>query len=75
MRYALRMARIQAGMTQSEMARLVGLTRASYTNIEKGHKNPSVVTALRIAKVLNRPMEELFVDELSPLQTEKVEEK
>jgi putative transcriptional regulator len=57
------------------MARLVGLTRASYTNIEKGHKNPSVVTALRIAKVLNRPMEELFVDELSPLRTEKVEEK
>jgi putative transcriptional regulator len=75
MRYALRMARIQAGKTQSEVARLVGLTRASYTNIEKGHKNPSVVTALRIANVLNRPVEELFADELSPLRTKKVEEK
>jgi putative transcriptional regulator len=75
MRYALRMARIQAGMTQSDVARLVGLTRASYTNIEKGHKNPSVVTALRIARVLNRPVEELFADESLPLLNKKVEEK
>ncbi|ACX51293.1 transcriptional regulator, XRE family [Ammonifex degensii KC4] len=63
MRSSLRKARLRAGLTQSEVARLVGLTRASYTNIERGHKNPSVVTALRIAQVLNRSVEELFSDE------------
>lgn len=65
MRNSLRTARLGAGLTQLEMARRVGLTRASYTNIERGHKNPSVATALRIAQVLNRPVEELFADELA----------
>ncbi|GEA14921.1 MAG: putative transcriptional regulator [Moorella sp. (in: firmicutes)] len=64
MRTALRKARLKAGLTQSELAHQVGLRRASYTNIEKGHKNPSVSTALRIARALNRPVEELFADEL-----------
>ncbi|WP_245909667.1 helix-turn-helix domain-containing protein [Moorella stamsii] len=32
MRTALRRVRLQAGLTQSELARMVGLTRASYTN-------------------------------------------
>jgi len=63
MRNALRKARLRAGLTQSEVARRVGLTRASYTNIERGYKNPSVVTALRIARILNRSVEELFADE------------
>ncbi|QGP92210.1 helix-turn-helix protein [Neomoorella glycerini] len=68
MRTALRRVRLQAGLTQSELARRVGLTRASYTNIEKGRKNPSVGTALRIARALNRPVEELFADESPAVQ-------
>lgn len=71
MRNTLRKARLGAGLTQSEVARRVGLTRASYTNIERGHKNPSVVTALRIAQVLNRPVEELFADEPPTSQAAK----
>lgn len=63
MRTALRRARLRAGLTQSEVARRAGLTRASYTNIERGYKNPSVATALRIARILNKPVEELFSDE------------
>ncbi|MDK2882748.1 MAG: putative transcriptional regulator [Bacillota bacterium] len=71
MRNNLRKARLGAGLTQSEVARRVGLTRASYTNIERGYKNPSVVTALRIAQVLGRPVEELFADELRTYQAGK----
>jgi len=62
-RTALRKARLQNGLTQAELARQVGLSRASYTNIEKGYKYPSLVTALRIAHVLNESVEGLFSDD------------
>ncbi len=65
MRATLRRARLRAGLSQAELARRVGLSRPAYTNIEKGHKHPSLVTALRIARVLNRQVEELFSDELA----------
>lgn len=63
MRSKLCKARLAVGLTQSELARRAGLTRASYTNIERGHKNLSMATALRIAQILNRSVEELFADE------------
>lgn len=65
MRIALREARLRAGLTQAEVARRVGLSRASYTNIEKGYKHPSLVTALRIAHVLKGHVEDLFADEFA----------
>lgn len=63
MRIALREARLRAGLTQAEVARRAGLSRASYTNIEKGYKHPSLATALRIAHVLNGQVEDLFADD------------
>lgn len=63
MRVALRKARLKAGLSQAELAREVGLTRSSYTNIEKGYRHPSLLTALQIARVLRTPVEELFSDE------------
>jgi len=59
-RRALLEARKSLGLTQAEVARRVGLTRAAYVNIERGTKNPSLETALRIASVLGRSVEELF---------------
>jgi len=59
-RRALLEARKSLGLTQAELARRVGLTRAAYSNIESGTKNPSLETALRIAAVLGRSVEELF---------------
>lgn len=66
MRVALREARLQAGLTQAELARRAGLTRSAYTNIEKGNKHPSLVTALRISQVLGKRVEELFVEDVFP---------
>lgn len=63
MRLALRQARLRASLTQVELARRAGLSRAAYTNIEKGYRHPSLAAALRIACVLNEPVEELFADE------------
>lgn len=75
MRTALRAARLRAGLSQSELARLVGLTRASYTNIEKRHKNPSLITALLIAHALNKSVDELFADDFPHGQLEKQAQK
>lgn len=63
MRLALRQARLRASLTQAELACRAGLSRAAYTNIEKGYRYPSLAAALRIACVLNEPVEELFADE------------
>ena len=65
MRMALRTARLRAGLSQAEVASRVGLSRAAYTNIERGYKHPSLPTALLIARVLKTHVEEIFDDELS----------
>jgi len=71
-RVSLRSVRLRAGLTQAELARRVGISRTAYTNIEKGHKHPSLVTALRIARVLNEHVEDLFADEFPDGQLVKV---
>lgn len=62
MRRALYRARIEKGLTQAEVAKLVGINRASYTHIERGTRNPSMHVARAIARVLNRTVDELFAD-------------
>ena len=66
MRTALLESRLQAGLTQSQIAQTAGLTRASYCNVEHGYKNPSVTVALRLSRILNKPAEALFADCISP---------
>ena len=52
--------RICADMTQEEVARKVGIGRASYSNIENGARKPSVKTARAIAAVLGFDWTEFF---------------
>ncbi len=56
----LKQARETRGLTQSELAVAVQLTRQSISAIESGRATPSVDVALRIAKALSRSVEELF---------------
>jgi transcriptional regulator with XRE-family HTH domain len=56
MRTAMKARRKELGMTQAQVANLLGMTPPGYMNIECGKKNPS-------AKILLR-MEEVF--ELTP---------
>ena len=65
MRDVLRRARSRASLTDAELSRRVGLSRAAYTNIENGRKRPSLVIALRIARILNESVEQLFIDDVS----------
>jgi len=47
-------------MTQADLATEVGVSRQTIISIEKGTCVPSTYLALRLAHVLNKPVEELF---------------
>lgn len=50
----------QAEMSQQTLADLIGVTRMTIYSIEKGKYIPSTVLALRMAKVFNHTVEEIF---------------
>lgn len=58
----LRAARERSGKTQAQVAKETEISEAQYQNIEYGKNEPSVRTAIRIAKALNSTAEDLFGD-------------
>lgn len=48
-------------MTQAELATAVGVSRQTVVSIEGGDYAPSVLLALRIAEVLEHPIDRLFM--------------
>jgi putative transcriptional regulator len=57
--YRLISLRKAKGLTQEQVAKLVGLKRASYAQIERG-RVPSFKYALRLAHIFGVPVEEIF---------------
>jgi len=53
--------RARCGMTQEELAELVGVRRETIVHLEKGRYNPSLKLAYDIARVFGVPIEEIFV--------------
>lgn len=47
-------------LNQQELGALVGASRQTISLIERGDYNPSITLALRIAKVFNKSVEEVF---------------
>ena len=60
LRTTLKVHRAMRDLTQADLAALAGLTRKSINAIETGRMVPSVVLALKLAKVLQAPVEALF---------------
>ncbi len=60
MKNHLKVARAKKNLTQAQLADLVGVSRQAVNNIEKGNFNPSTLLALKMAKVLEASVEELF---------------
>ncbi len=56
----MKVQRAKRDLTQAELAALADVTRKSINAIEAGRMVPSVVLALRLAKALQVPVEELF---------------
>jgi putative transcriptional regulator len=56
----IKVERARKGLTQSDLAEKVGVTRLTIHSIEKGKFNPSVMLALKIAGCFDLKVEELF---------------
>ncbi|MBQ8562636.1 MAG: helix-turn-helix transcriptional regulator [Firmicutes bacterium] len=52
--------RARINVNQSEMGKLVGVSRQTISQIERGDYSPSVSLALKIAKVFNARVEDIF---------------
>ncbi len=56
----LKSLREQAGMSQSDCAAALGITRQTVISIEKGHFDPRLSLAFRISKVFGVPVDKVF---------------
>lgn len=52
--------RAKNGINQSEMGRLVGVSRQTISQIERGDYSPSVMLAIKIARYFNVSVEDIF---------------
>lgn len=57
---AVRRARAERGLSQGELAELARTSRQTVAAVESGASVPSVELALRLARVLDRPVGEIF---------------
>ena len=56
----MKLARIEKGLTQEQLARKVNATRQTIGLIEKGEYNPSLNLCIAIAKELSKTLDDLF---------------
>ena len=56
----LKLARVEAGLTQAELADRVGATRQTIGLIEAGGYNPTLNLCLRLARATGKTLDELF---------------
>lgn len=52
--------RIAAGITQAELADLVGVDRAYISGLEQGNRNATIVSLWHVAQALDAPIRSLF---------------
>ena len=56
----LKERRAELGLTQADLAEMVGVTRKTVNTIENQVFVPSTILALKLARALKMPVEELF---------------
>jgi putative transcriptional regulator len=59
----LKIARIEKGLSQEELADLCEVTRQTIGLIEKGKYNPTLNLCIKIAQVLGKTLNDLFWEE------------
>lgn len=59
----LKLARVECGLTQAELADEAGVTRQTIGLIEAGRYNPTLNLCLNLARVTHKTLDELFGEE------------
>ncbi|MCA0417541.1 MAG: XRE family transcriptional regulator [Proteobacteria bacterium] len=62
MSLSFKLLRLRGNLTLEEVAQAAGVTRGYLSKVERGLVKPSVGSALKLAKILNVPVEDLFGD-------------
>lgn len=60
MKNNLRVQRAIMNITQAELANLIQVSRQTINSIEAGKYVPSTVLALKLSKLFNKPVDEIF---------------
>lgn len=61
MKTRIKELRARFDLTQEDLAQKVGVRRETIVYLEKGAYNPSLLLAVKVARVLNSTIEELFI--------------
>ena len=56
----VKLARVEKGLTQEELAERIGVTRQTIGLIEAGKYNPTLKLCLMLAKVTGKSLDDLF---------------
>lgn len=61
MKNNIKVERAINNLTQEELATRVGVTRQAINAVERGKYIPSAVLAMKIARIFNKTVEEIFI--------------
>ncbi len=70
MKTRIKELRAREGLTQEDLARLVGVRRETILFMEKGRYNPSLKLAYRVARALKSCIEEIFIFEEDDIRSD-----
>lgn len=59
----MKLARVEAKLSQEALAKLIGVSRQTINMIERGEYNPSLQLCIKICKALDRTLNQLFWEE------------
>ncbi|MBE6143909.1 MAG: helix-turn-helix transcriptional regulator [Erysipelotrichaceae bacterium] len=59
----MKLARVEARLSQEALAKLIGVSRQTINMIERGEYNPSLQLCIKICKALDRTLDQLFWEE------------
>lgn len=61
MKNRIRVERAEVRMTQQQLAEAIGVSRQTINAIESGKFVPSTVLALKMARIFEKPVEDIFM--------------
>ncbi len=56
----LKQARLDKGLSQAELAKIIGVSRQTINMIENGDYNPTIALCIKICKTLDKTLDGLF---------------
>ena len=59
----MKLARVEAKLSQEALAKLIGVSRQTINMIERGEYNPSLQLCIKICKALDRTLDQLVWEE------------